>query len=170
MEGDVIIMKEIFSGLVGAIGAQLLYVAWSGIRRWLEYRAMKKAIVSEAKYNIEIIDEILNGVVKGSGSFKRLSVEYFKQIRTEIAKYRRTDLLMAALSRVCIDIELFNREVDYVFSGTETTEVFQGVMNDKAVLVRRETEQHDISATVTAAREGVVGSLKHLINVVNGGK
>ena len=48
-----------------------------------------------------------------------MSVEYFKSIRSSSMEYFLGKDRLVALSRVIVDIELYNKEADYVFDGKE---------------------------------------------------
>lgn len=150
------------SGLIGAALAQVLSLLWSEYAHHREYKAVLNAIIAECDYNISIIDEILGGVETGRGSFKRLSVDYFKTVQKDTAKYRFDNAILSALSRLIVDMTLFNLECDYVFNGQEATYVYAGVIKDEAVCVTKRSAAHDITETIKSARNGVKGSLVSL--------
>ena len=127
-----------------------------------EYRALLDGIIAECDYNISIIDEILEGVVEGNGSFKRLSIDYFRSIRQLSVKYSFSQELIKALSRLIVDMELFNFEADYVFDGRNVTQAYTGLHGNAQVCITRTAMTHDIRATISSARDGVLGSLEHL--------
>lgn len=156
------IVTTLCSGLVGALFAQVLSFLWSEHIRQREGNAVLNGIIAECEYNIAIIDEILMGVVSGGGSFKRLSVDYFKTIQKETVKYRFHSKILSAVSRLIVDISLFNKECDYVFNGLESDCVYAGVFNGDAVCITKKSNAQDITATVEAARNGVKGSLMAL--------
>ena len=151
--------SSICSGLIGAVATQLLFVLWNEFVRWREGKTVLAGIVTECEYNISIIDEILSGVVSGGGSFKRLSVDYFRAIQKETVRYKFHEEILAKLSRIIVDMDLFNLECDYIFNGTESSCVYTGILNDEAVCVRKTSESHDIRKTICKARDGVMGSL-----------
>jgi hypothetical protein len=156
------IVTTLCSGLVGALFAQVLSFLWSEHIRQRDGNAVLNGIIAECEYNIAIIDEILMGVVSGGGSFKRLSVDYFKTIQKDTVKYRFHSKILSAVSRLIVDISLFNKECDYVFNGLESDCVYAGVFNGDAVCITKKSNAQDITATVEAARNGVKGSLMAL--------
>ena len=110
---------ELMSGFVGAVVAVLLTKVIEIIIYWNRRQAIISGIVAECNYNLSIIDEILAGTKDRGGSFKRMSVEYFKSIRSSSMEYFLGKDRLVALSRVIVDIELYNKEADYVFDGKE---------------------------------------------------
>lgn len=149
---------NLLSGLVGAVLAQVISFVHSERKIKTEYKALLNSIVAECDYNISTIDEILNGAVN-LGSFKRLSVENFRTARSQAARYSMKPELVRNLTRLCIDIDLFNLEADYIFSGQKPKDVFAGVIGKDAICVERKPVGRDIEETIRAAREGVVSTL-----------
>jgi len=152
----------LLSGCIGALIVQIMSMLWSEYKLCRERKSLLKGIVTECEYNISIIDEILDGVIKHNGSFKRLSIEYFRMVREMSSKYKFSNKLMFALSRLIVDLELFNREADYVFNGHEERSTCKGQIGNEAIVVTHTNDSRDISAIISAARDGVVGSLKGL--------
>ena len=150
------------SGLAGSVITQLFLVARGEYKRHREYRALLDGIIAECDYNISIIDEILEGVVEGNGSFKRLSIDYFRSIRELSVKYSFSQELLKALSRLIVDMELFNFEADYVFDGRNVTQVYTGLHGHEKVCLTKTAITHDIRETISSARDGVLGSLENL--------
>ena len=82
--------SNLLSGLIGSGITALGTWAWSEYKRHREYKSLLNGVVAECDYNLSIIDEILEGVVKAKGSFKRLSVDYFRSIREKATTYPPT--------------------------------------------------------------------------------
>lgn len=161
------IMEMLLSGLAGALIAQVLTIAWSEIKRRREYRALLNGIIAECDYNLSIVDEILNGAVNHNGSFKRLSVEFFRSAREGAVKYSLKQDMIRTLSRAIIDLDLFNLEANYIFSGDENRFVYAGAIDEKAILVERRPKDYDITDTITRARLGVTNTLNDLKKLAN---
>lgn len=156
------LLECLLSGFAGAVCAQLIGVLWSEHKRVREYRALLIAIIAECDYNLSIVDEVTNGVVNHQGSFKRLSVDYFRSVRESAVKYSMEPELISALSRICVDLDLFNREADYVFDGNERKSVYAGSVGEHHVDLERKPVGHDIVPVILAARQGVADSLENL--------
>ena len=133
-------MNLLCSGLIGALAAQILIKVFDMLKRRNEFRNLLVSILAESNYNLSIVDEITAGSISGI-SFKRLSVEYFGDVHKEVMKYTYDYNLLLLLSRVAIDMELFNREVEE---------------NAK----RKCQKQNSIDDVVVAARQGVSVSLR----------
>lgn len=159
----------LLSGFAGAIVAQLLSCAWTEICRRRERKTMLSTIEAECKYNLSIVDEILDGVINAKGSFKRLSVDYFRYVREKSSQLSFSAELLAMLSHVCIDMDLFNLEVSYVFNGQSDEESFAGVFDDKPICMVRKKNAKDIGCIVQNARNGVCGSLEQLRKIAKKG-
>ena len=153
---------NLLSGLIGALLVQILSMSWGVYKCRQERKALLNGLVAECDYNISIIDEILEGVIEHHGSFKRLSIEYFRTVREMSARYSFSNQLITALSRLIVDMELFNLEVDYVFNGHQATQVCAGLFGKHKVCVTKKHVIHDISGTISNARDGVLESLKEL--------
>ena len=156
------LLECLLSGFAGAVCAQLIGVLWSEHKRVHEYRALLVGIVVECDYDLSIVDEVTNGVVNHQGSFKRLSVDFFRSARESAVKFSMEPELISALSRICVDLDLFNREADYVFDGDEHKSVYAGSIGDSPLIIEQNPNGHDINRTVLAARLGVTESLEHL--------
>lgn len=156
------IMEMLLSGLAGALIAQVLTIAWGEIKRRREYRALLNGIVAECDYDLDIVGEILDGAVNRRGSFKRMSVEFFRAAREGAVKYSMDQKLIRTLSRAIVDLELYNREADYIFDGVESKIVYAGAIDEKPILVERKADGTDITATMKRARLGVTNTLKDL--------
>ena len=155
-------LGNLFSGVVGSFVTLLLAWAYAWYERRQEYQGLLKSIAAECDYNISIIDEILEGVVNANGSFKRLSVDYFRAVREAAAKYSYPDTMVRTLSRVIVDMDLFNMEVNYVFDGQVRQYVYAGTLGSWSACLVQKTIGNDISATIRRARDGVVDSLQNL--------
>ena len=106
-------MKEmICSGLLGAVLGQGLMIVWGAWRHRREFRALLVSILAECDYNLSILDEVTHGATDGRKSFKRLAIEYFKAVHKDVIRYTHDYNLLRTISRVTVDMELFNREVD----------------------------------------------------------
>ncbi len=154
--------SNLLSGVVGALGVQLLSMLWGEIKRRREYHALLKGIIAECDYNLSIVDEILEGAVNQSGSFKRMSVEFFRSAREGAVKYSMSQELIRALSRAVVDLDLYNLEADYIFNGSESHAVYTGNIGDGLVQVERKTVGLNIKPTMIAARQGVADTLNCL--------
>ena len=145
--------QTLLSGFAGALVVQLLTIAWAEWKQWREKRALLEGIVAECDYNLSIVDEILNGALNHNGSFKRMSVDYFRTVRESALRYSFDKELLRTLSRAIVDLELYNLEADYVFNGAESKCVYAGAIEDKPVLVERSPNGHSIATTMTAAKK-----------------
>lgn len=163
---NVDLLSNLLSGLAGALAVQLLAMLWGEIKRKREYNALLNGIIAECDYNLGIVDEILHGVVNHNGSFKRMSVEFFRSAREASVKYSMKPELIFTLSRAIVDLELYNHEADYVFNGYESNFVYAGAIDEKPIVVERRPKEHDISATITHARLGVTNTLNDLRKLV----
>lgn len=157
---------NLFSGLAGSFLTLALTTIVAFFRRREERKGMYRAIASECRYNLLILDEVTDGTVKANGSFKRMSVEFFKTIRQQATSYSVPAKLLSHLSRVIVDLELFNMEVDFVFNKNLNRHLFVGDFQKKPICLVQKTMPHDISATVMAAREGVRASLNGILEIV----
>lgn len=160
----------ICSGLVGAIIGQLLMIAWQAWKDHQSIAALKNAIEEECRYNLSILDEIKHGLTEARGSFKRLSVDFLKVARDEVASSRGLAHLAQKLTTVCVDMELYNLEASYIFNGKEDARILTGVLGEQTTYLRMETEKHDITETILRATEGVRGSLNAVLNCLKGDK
>ena len=127
-----------------------------------EYKSLLNGIVAECDYNISIIDEILDGVTKARGSFKRLSIEYLKSVREKSAAYFFPNKLLSAISRLIVDMELFNFEADYCFNGVGDLNVYSGSFDERPICIAQKAVARNILETITKAHEGVLASLNVL--------
>lgn len=162
MENDLLI--SLLSGLCGAV---LTIVVSECIKYWKnrnERRALFQAVASECRYNLSILDEITNGTNRG-GSFKRMSVEFFKTIRQQSVAYALRKKFLLELSRVIVDLELFNLEVDTVYKGNMDKFIFVGTVGNDAISMVKDRATPNISAIVNAASEGVKASLKSIMEI-----
>ena len=155
-------VSSLCSGLIGAVMAQFFIIAWEVIKRRKEEKSVLQGIIVECEYNISIIDEILVGVVERNGSFKRLSVDYFRMIQKGSIKYKFHSKLLSAISRLIVDMDLFNMECDYVFDGQQTKYLYTGVVKEEAICMTKKAINKDISLTISRARDGVKCSLENL--------
>lgn len=92
---------SLLSGLVGSILTQAIIVVIGCIQFRCERKNLYRAIASECRYNFTILDEITSGTVNAKGSFKRMSVEFFKTIRQQAMAYslRKNLLQMGAYAQ-----------------------------------------------------------------------
>jgi hypothetical protein len=160
-------MEILLSGFAGALIAQVLSIGWSEIKRRREYRSLLVGILAECDYNLSIVDEILNGAVNHKGSFKRMSVDFFRSAREGAVKYSMARELIRTLSRAIIDLELFNLEANYIFSGDENRFFYAGAIDEKPILIERRPKEYDITNTITHARLGVTNTLNDLKKLAN---
>ena len=152
----------LMSGLIGSILTVLLTFLYAEYKRHREYMSLLDGVIAECDYNLSIVDEILDGVTNHKGSFKRLSVDYFRYVREKSVDYSYKNALISALSRIIVDMELFNLEADYVFNGKVSTQVYAGMLEESTICITRKPVSLDITATITKAHEGVVASLNGL--------
>ena len=160
-------MGHLLSGFAGALIVQLLSIGWDEWKRRREYQALLDGIVAECDYNLSIVDEILNGAINHNGSFKRLSVEFFRSAREGAIKYSMPQEMIRTLSRAIVDLELYNLEADYIFNGSESKIVYAGAIDEKPILVERKPDGTDITATMKRARLGVTNTLNDLKKLAN---
>lgn len=158
---------NLLSALAGAVLTQLAVVIKDAIKRRGEYRALLNGIIAECDYNLSIVDEILNGAVNHNGSFKRLSVEFFRSAREGAIKYSMPQEMIRTLSRAIVDLDLYNLEADYIFNGSESKIVYAGAIDEKPIFVERRPNGTDITKTMTRARLGVTNTLNDLKKLAN---
>lgn len=158
---------HLLSGFAGALIVQLLSIAWDEWKRRREYRALLKGIVAECDYNLSIVDEILGYVINNDGTFKRMSVDYFRTVRESAAMYSVDTDLIRTLSRAIVDLDLYNLEADYIFNGSESKIVYAGAIDEKPILVERKPDGTDITAIMKNARLGVTNTLNDLKKLAN---
>ena len=156
------LMSGFIGSLIGSILTVLLTFLCAEYKRHREYMSLLEGIIAECDYNLPIVDEILDGVTNHKGSFKRLSIDYFRSMREMSSRYSFKNILLSALSRIIVDMELYNMEADYVFKGKISTQVYAGVFEESKICITRTPVSLDITATITKAHEGVVASLKGL--------
>lgn len=151
-------MSTMADTLLSALGGSVLTMAgtlvWEGVKRRNARQNLCRAIVAECRYNLSILDEVVEGVVLYHGSFKRLSVEFFKTIRQQSTDYAVKVDLLRALSRVIVDLDLLNMEADFAFKGHGG----DGRTGQNAV---------DISSTISGARIGVRNSLNSILKIAS---
>lgn len=158
---------SLISGLVGSILTQTIIVVIGCIQRRCERKNLYRAIASECRYNLSILDQITDGTVNANGSFKRMSVEFFKTIRQQAVAYSLRKDLLQKLSRVIVDLELFNMEADFVFNENLNQNMLVEAPNKNPICVVKKTKHYDISETVKAASRGVRGSLEEIQDLVS---
>ena len=158
---------NLLSGLAGSVVTQVAVIVIDVIKRRNGRRALLNGIVAECDYNLDIVGEILDGVLNGGGSFKRLSVEFFRSAREGSVKYSMDQELIRTLSRAIVDLDLYNLEADYIFNGVENKGVYAGAIDEKTILVERRPNGTDITKTMTHARLGVTNTLNDLKKLAN---
>lgn len=160
----------LFSNLVSGFFGSFLTIVCTFVagcmRRKKEQTNLYRAIVSECRYNLSILDEITHGTINANGSFKRMSVEFFKTIRQQAISNSLSKDLLQELSRVIVDLELFNMEADFVFNENLAQCMYIGDFNKTPICVVKKMMHHDICETVKAANSGVRGSLTAVLDVV----
>lgn len=145
-------VSNLLSGLVGSVLTMMGALVWEGVKRRNARKSLYRAIAAECRYNLSILDEVVEGVVVYHGSFKRLSVEFFKTMRQQAVDYAVRADLLSALSRVIVDLDLLNTEADFAFNG------YGGGG-------RTEQNTVDISSTISGARIGVRNSLNNILKI-----
>ena len=158
---------SLLSGLAGSVLTMAITLVREYIRHEQERKSLCRAIVSECRYNLSILDEVTDGTVNAYGSFKRMSVEFFKTIRQQSISYSLSKDLLLALSWVIVDLELFNMEADFVFNENLNQSLFVGDFDKKPVCIIKKAMDQDISSTVQSARLGVRGSLQKVLKIVS---
>ena len=159
-------IESLVSGCVGAIATTLLTLVGFYLKLRRSKRNLYHAIGAECVYNLSILDEVTNGVVNYDGSFKRMSVEFFKAIRQQTIDYGLEPKLLRGLSRLIVDLDLFNLEADYKFNGQSDARSFVGQIGTQHIAVVSNQEVKDIGATVKAAQLGVRGSLENVLKII----
>lgn len=157
---------SLLSGLVGSFLTVLTTAVIAFFRHRSERKNLYCAIASECRYNLSILDEVTDGTVNHQGSFKRMSVEFFKTVRQQSMSYALPAKLLSYLSRVIVDLELFNMEVGFVFNKNIKESLFIGNFKEEPICVVQKTMLHDIHATVKAANIGVRDSLNVVLEFV----
>ena len=157
--------SEMCSGLIGAVVAVVVTKLCEIGVYYFRRRSLIEGIKVECDYNLSIVDEVLKGSVERMGSFKRLSVEYFKTIREAAVRYALKRELLFQLSRVIVNVELYNKEADYVFDHNGVECAYAGVLSGDPVLISKEVKARDITSTMEAACVGVKESLIDLKNL-----
>ena len=159
--------QNLLSGLAGAVLTQVAVVVMDVVRRRRQYRALLNGIIAECDYNLSIVDEILEGVRERNGSFKRMSVEFFRSAREGAVRYSMDKDMIRNLSRAIVDLDLYNLEADYVFNGSENKFVFVGAVDEKPVLLEKRPNGRDVLPIITHARLGVTNTLNDLKKLAN---
>lgn len=156
--------------LLSALGGSVLTMAgtlvWEGVKRRNTRRNLYRAIVAECNYNLSILDEVVNGLLFADGSFKRLSVEFFKTMRQQVVGFVVRADLLSALSRAIVDLELLNMQADFVFNGREGGSKYKGEIGQGTVDIVKKSISSDISSTISGARIGVRNSLNNVLEIV----
>ena len=159
-------IDNLISGCIGAIATALFSFLFAYLKMRKGRKNLYRAIASECVYNLSILDEVTNGIVNYDGSFKRMSVEFFKTIRQQTVEYGLKPKLLQDLSHLIVDLDLFNLEADYKFNGQSDARNFIGQVGSFDVAVVSNSDAKDISATVQSARLGVRGSLEGVLKIV----
>lgn len=158
--------ESLMSGFIGSIATVVLTSAGAYLKMRKRRKNLYCAIGAECAYNLSILDEVTNGVVNHDGSFKRMSVEFFKAMRQQTIDFGLEPKLLQSLSRLIVDLDLFNLEADYKFNGQSDERSFIGQIGTQHVAVVSNQEAKDISATVKGARIGVRNSLNDVLAIV----
>ncbi|MDO5304978.1 MAG: hypothetical protein Q4E87_05325 [bacterium] len=159
--------------LISGLVASILTIVVTVFREELKCRDARKnlyrAVAAECRYNLSILDEVVNGLLLHQGSFKRLSVEFFKTMRQQAVDYAVGADLLSALSRVIVDLELLNTEANFVFNGNggDGPCTYVGQVDKKAICIVKKPLSRDISRTVDAARVGVRNSLNDVLKIIS---
>lgn len=166
--GMSIMVSNLLSGLVGSVLTMMGALVWEGVKRRNARKSLYQAIATECRYNLSILDEVVDGL-HYQGSFKRLSVEFFKTMRQQAVDYAVRADLLSALSRVIVDLELLNTEANFVFNGNggDGQCTYVGQVDKKVLYVVKNPLPRDIRRTVDAARVGVRNSLNDVLKIVS---
>ena len=154
-------LTSLVSGFIGAFFTQVFISVREAKSNRKAFHALLISMLAECDYNLSILDEIANGSTDGHASFKRLSVEYFSAAHEKVIKYNHDYVLLKLLSTVTIDMELFNREVDFVFNDKASRKC-KGFRDESAVEIEKQVDMEPIDDTIKRANIGVRGSLKAL--------
>lgn len=162
-------VSNLLSGLVGSVLTMAGALVWEGVKRRNARKSLYRAIAAECRYNLSILDEVVNGLLLHQGSFKRLSVEFFKTMRQQAVDYAVRSDLLSALSRMIVDLELLNTEADFVFNGNGSDGpcTYVGQVDQKVLCVVKNPISRDINRTVDAARVGVRDSLNAVLKIAS---
>ena len=160
-------LLNLLSALLGAIIGQAILIVWEIIKGRRGNKSLLRALSAECRYSLSILDELKNGAVNHRGSFKRLSVDFFRSARDRLSVLGDDAELIRLITVVCTDMDLYNLELSYVFNGTERAHIVSGLLKDDPVCLRLEPELHNITPTILAATEGVRGSLQRLLAYLN---
>ena len=153
---------SLLSGFAGSVLTMVGTLVWDWFRQKGTRRGLFNATVAECDYNLSILDQVTNGLVNSQFCFKRMSVEFYKNIRQQAVAASLSKEFLEALSWLIVDLELFNKEADFIFNSNLDQSTFVGALNQKPLYVVRKTETHDIREIVKWARVGVKGSLEKL--------
>ena len=153
---------NLLSGLAGSVLTMVGALLWDWFRQKEARKGLFNATVAECNYNLSILDQVTNGLVNSRICFKRMSVEFYKNIRQQAAPAALSKEFLEALSWLIVDLELFNKEADFIFNESLNKSAFVGELNQKPLCVVKTSQTHDIGETVKWARVGVKGSLEKL--------
>lgn len=159
-------MANLLSGFLGALIACTLNLWFASLKFRKERRALLDGAIAECGYNLSTLSEILEGSLERKGSFKRMSVEYFNTLRNFSVTYTMDSEILKALSRAIIDLEVYNREADYIFDGNAASCTYAGAIASSPISISKNPVLRDISQIMTNARVGVTGSLLALKKVI----
>lgn len=153
---------SLLSGLAGSVLTMAGTLLWDWFRQKRTCKGLFNATVAECNYNLSILDQVTNGLVNSQFCFKRMSVEFYKNIRQQAVASALSKEFLEALSWLIVDLELFNKEADFIFDGNLDKSTFVGELNQKPLCVVKTSKTPDIGETVKWARKGVKGSLEKL--------
>lgn len=160
-------MGTLMSGFVGAIIAVVLTKCIESVVFLWRRKSLYRAIWAECQYNLGVAKEMLDGMVNHNGTFKRMSVEFFKEMRLQAVQYSLDKHLLRSLSHLIVDLELYNREADCIFDGHSESVVYAGVSGEDEICIARRPIPTNLSPIVKEACKGVTNSSESVIEMVN---
>ena len=153
---------ELCSGLIGAILAQICMIFWYLHRQHKEFEALRMSILAECDYVLSILDEVRDGSLNGRMSFKRLPIDYFRAVHKSLIKYSTDHELFRLVSKVSVDMDVFNREVEFVFAQQQYGKTISGTIGREPVALWKKSEEKDISNVIRNAKQGVYEAIMHM--------
>ena len=157
-------VTSLCSGLAGAILVQFASMIWHCHNVRKEFKALRMSMLAECDYVLSIIDEVRDGSVGSRISFKRLPVDYFRAIHKELIKYTKNHELFRLVSKVFVDMDLFNREVEFMFTRKLAEKDISGVIGREVVSLKETPGRKDISEVIRCAAKGVKDGIMHMKN------
>ena len=153
---------ELCSGLIGAVLAQICMIFWYLHRQHKEFEALRMSILAECDYVLSILDEVRDGSLNSHISFKRLPIDYFRTVHKSLIKYSTDHELFRLLSKVSVDMDVFNREVEFVYASQQSGKTIVGNIAKDPIVLMEKSDDKDISNVIRGARQGVHDAIVHM--------